>query len=175
MNMSDENEVKPIIESFKEELQQIFLGNKDKVNQVLQNAKGLVGNYLNLEDFKRKFSLYLLKELTLMLKNGEINHADFFLDNMRENVLWQPLIKLIFAKRIEELKQCKVLKKGKKYNISGLKETYLGKFIADKLGFTRRTIISDQEYEKLISIIKKLKYEIPVIIQPTETEKFFEN
>jgi hypothetical protein len=175
MNMSDENEVKPIIESFKEELQQIFLGNKDKVNQVLQNAKGLVGKYLNLEDFKRKFSLYLLKELTIMLKNGEINHADFFLDNMRENVLWQPLIKLIFAKRIEELKQCKVLKKGKKYNISGLKETYLGKFIADKLGFTRRTIVSDQEYEKLISIIKKLKYEIPVIIQPTETEKFFEN
>jgi hypothetical protein len=173
--MSDENEVKPIIESFKEELQQIFLGNKDKVNQVLQNAKGLVGKYLNLEDFKRKFSLYLLKELTIMLKNGEINHADFFLDNMRENVLWQPLIKLIFAKRIEELKQCKVLKKGKKYNISGLKETYLGKFIADKLGFTRRTIVSDQEYEKLISIIKKLKYEIPVIIQPTETEKFFEN
>jgi len=175
MNMSDENEVKPIIESFKEELQQIFLGNKDKVNQVLQNAKGLVGKYLNLEDFKRKFSLYLLKELTIMLKNGEINHADFFLDNMRENVLWQPLIKLIFAKRIEELKQCKVLKKGKKFNISGLKETYLGKFIADKLGFTRRTIVSDQEYEKLISIIKKLKYEIPVIIQPTETEKFFEN
>jgi len=175
MNMSDENEVKPIIESFKEELQQIFLGNKDKVNQVLQNAKGLVGKYLNLEDFKRKFSLYLLKELTIMLKNGEINHSDFFLDNMRENVLWQPLIKLIFAKRIEELKQCKVLKKGKKYNISGLKETYLGKFIADKLGFTRRTIVSDQEYEKLIGVIKKLKYEIPVIIQPTETEKFFEN
>ena len=175
MNMSDENEVKPIIESFKEELQQIFLGNKDKVNQELQNAKGLVGKYLNLEDFKRKFSLYLLKELTIMLKNGEINHSDFFLDNMRENVLWQPLIKLIFAKRIEELKQCKVLKKGKKYNISGLKETYLGKFIADKLGFTRRTIVSDQEYEKLISVIKKLKYEIPVIIQPTETEKFFEN
>ena len=175
MNMSDENEVKPIIESFKEELQQIFLGNKDKVNQVLQNAKGLVGKYLNLEDFKRKFSLYLLKELTIMLKNGEINHSDFFLDNMRDNVLWQPLIKLIFAKRIEELKQCKVLKKGKKYNISGLKETYLGKFIADKLGFTRRTIVSDQEYEKLIGVIKKLKYEIPVIIQPTETEKFFEN
>jgi len=173
--MSDENEVKPIIESFKVEFQQIFLGNKDKVDQVLQNAKGLVENYLNLEDFKRKFSLYLLKEITIMLKNGEINHSDFFLDNMRENVLWQPLIKLIFAKRIEELKQCKVLKKGRKYNISGLKETYLGKFIADKLGFNRRTIISDQEYEKLINIIKKLKYEIPVIIQPTETEKFFEN
>ncbi len=175
MNMSDENEVKPIIESFKEEFQQIFLGNKDKVDQVLQNAKGLVGNYLNIEDFKRKFSLYLLKEITIMLKSGEINHKDFFLDNMRENVLWQPLIKLILAKRIEELKQCKVLKKGRKYNISGLKETYLGKFIVDKLGFTRRTIISDQEYEKLINIIKKLKYEIPVIIQPTETEKFFEN
>ena len=175
MNMSDENEVKPIIESFKEEFQQMFLGNKDKVNQVLQNAKGLVGNYLNLEDFKRKFSLYLLKEITIMLKNEEINHTDFFLDNMRENVLWQPLIKLILAKRIEELKQCKVLKKGRKYNISGLKETYLGKFIVDKLGFTRRTIISDQEYEKLIGTIKKLKYEIPVIIQPTETEKFFEN
>lgn len=173
--MSDENEVKPIIESFKEDFQQIFLGNKDKVDQVLQNAKGLVGNYLNIEDFKRKFSLYLLKEITITLKSGEINHKDFFLDNMRENVLWQPLIKLILAKRIEELKQCKVLKKGRKYNISGLKETYLGKFIVDKLGFTRRTIISDQEYEKLINIIKKLKYEIPVIIQPTETEKFFEN
>ena len=175
MIMSDENEVKQIIESFKEEFQQIFLGNKDKVDQVLENAKGLVGKYLNLEDFKRKFALYLLKEITIMLKNEEINHTDFFLDNMRENVLWQPLVKLILAKRIEELKQCKVLKKGRKYNISGLKETYLGKFIVDKLGFTRRTIISDQEYEKLVNIIKKLNYEIPVIIQPTETEKFFEN
>ncbi|MHA1106275.1 MAG: hypothetical protein ACTSPN_11260 [Promethearchaeota archaeon] len=170
--MSDEN---PIIESFKEEFQQVFLGNKEKIDQVLQNAKSLVGKCINLDDFKRKFSLHLLKEITIMLKHEEINHADFFLDNMRENALWQPLIKLILAKRIEELKQCKVLKKGRKYNISGLKETYLGKMISDKLGFTRRTIITDQEYDKLIGIIKKLKYEIPVIVQPTETEKFFEN
>ncbi|MBY9004321.1 MAG: hypothetical protein KGD73_10145 [Candidatus Lokiarchaeota archaeon] len=169
------SELNPIIEPFKEEFQQIFLGNKSVIDQVLHNAKEVVGKCLNLDDFKRKFAINLLKEITLMLKAEEINHKDFFLDNMRENVLWQPIVKVILAKRIEELKKCKVLKKGKKYNISGLKETYLGKMIVDKLGFTRRSIISDLEYDKLISIIKKLKYEIPVIVQPTETEKFFEN
>ena len=170
--MSDNN---PIIESFKEELQQIFLGPKDKMNQILQNTKSLVGTCANINDFKRKYAINLLKEITLMIKNEEIHHEDFFLDTMREKTLWQPIVKLILAKRIEELKQCKVLKKGRKYNISGLKETYLGKMIADKLDFSRRTIVSDQEYDKLINIIKKLRYEVPVIIQPTETEKFFGN
>jgi len=169
------SEVNPIIDPIKKEFQQVFLGNKDIINQVFQNANDIVGKCLNLEDFKRKFSLSLLKEITIMLKNEEISHKDFFLDKMRENILWQPLLKIILAKRIEELKKCKVLQKGRKYNISGLKETYLGKIIVDKLGFTRRSTISDLEYDKLINIIKKLNYEIPVIVQPTETEKFFEN
>ncbi len=172
MKMSDEN---PIIGSFKEEFQQIFLGDKVIIDKLVQNANESVGKCLNLEDFKRRFFLNLLKEITIMLKSEEISHKDFFLDNMRENLLWQPLVKIILAKRIEELKQCKVLKKGRKYNISGLKDTYLGKIIVDKLGYIRRSTISELEYDKLISIIKKLNYEIPVIVEPTETEKFFEN
>lgn len=167
-------DVESVIKSFKEEFDKIFLG-KENINQVFQNVQNSIGEYVSVEDFKRKFSLYLLKEITLMLKNEEINHNDFFLHNMRENALWHPLTKLILAKRIEELKKCKVLKKGKKYDISGLKKTYLGNVIADKLGFTRRSVLSDQEYEKIISTIKKLKYEVPVTIQPTETEKFFTN
>jgi len=167
-------DVESVIKSFREEFDKIFLG-KVNIDQVFHNVQNTIGEYVSVEAFERKFSLFFLKEITLMLKNEEINHNDFFLHNMRENALWHPLTKLILAKRIEELKKCKVLKKGKKYDISGLKKTYLGNVIADKLGFTRRSVLSDQEYEKIITTIKKLKYEVPVTIQPTETEKFFAN
>lgn len=163
-----------VINTLKEDFGQIYLGSKEKVDQAFQNIKNSITEYASLDDFKRRFSLYLLKELTLMLKSGEIQHKDFFLDNMRENVLWQPLTKLILAKRVEELKTTKVMKKGKKYDISGLRKTYLGNIIIDKLGFARRSILTDQEYEQLINTIRKLKYEVPVTVEPTETEKFFE-
>ena len=165
-------DTEPVIKLFREEFGKIFIGKID-IDQVILSVKNSVKDYVSAEDFKRKFSLYFLKEITIMLKNEEINHNDFFLDNMRESALWQTLTKLILAKRIEELKKCKVLKKGKKYDISGLRKTYLGNVIVDKLGFARRSVLSDQEYETIITTIKKLKYEVPVTIQPTETEKFF--
>jgi hypothetical protein len=166
---------KSIITTFIEDFQQIYTGSLDNITSVMDSIKDMIGESYSDEDYKRKLSLYFLKEITIMLKNEEIRHQDFFLDNMRENALWQPLTKLILVKRIEELKTSKVLQKGRKFDISGLKQTYLGKIIADKLGFERRKILSNVEYEKLIAMIKKLKYEIPVIIQPTETENFFEN
>ncbi len=166
-------DVDSVIKSFKEEFDKIFLGKVNIIDKVFQSVKNSIKKYISIDDFKRKFSLNFLKEITIMLKNEEINHNDFFLDNMRGNAIWQTLIKLILAKRIEELKKCKVLKKGKKFDISGLKKTYLGNIIANKLGYTRRSALSNQEYEKIITTIKKLKYEVPVTVQPTETEKFF--
>jgi len=171
--MSMSENIDSIVKSFREEFDKIIIGKIENIDLIFQNIKRSITDFVSVDDFKRRFSLFFLKEITLMLKNEEINHSNFYLDNMRENVLWQPLTKLILAKRIEELKKCKVLKKGKKYDISGLKETYLGNMIADKLGFARRAILSDLEYENVITTIKKLKYEVPVTIQPTETEKFF--
>ena len=167
--------INEIIKSFKSDFQEIYLGSVNNIKPIYLSAQNAVQNYLSEDDFKRKFSMNFLKEITLMLKNEELRHRDFFLEVMRENEFWQPLIKLILVKRIEELKKCKVIKKGRKYDISDLKATYLGKFIIDKFEFTRRSMLNDQEYNKLINTIKKLKYEVPVVILPTETEKFFEN
>jgi len=164
-----------VVKFFLDEFNQIYLGNIDDIKSIILNAKNDVQEYISTDDFKRKFSMNFLKEITIMLKNEEINHTNFLLDAMKSNEFWQPLAKLILVKRIDELKKCKVLKKGRKYNISGLKETFLGKFIIDRLNFTRRSVVNDAEYDKITNAIKKLKYEVPVVIQPTETEKFFES
>ena len=167
------NDIGQIVKSLKKGFQEIYLGKINDIEHIFLSARNAVQDYISLNDFKRKYSMNFLKEITIMLKNEELNHQDFFLEVTREDKFWQPLTKLIIAKRIEELKRCKVLKKGKTYNVSELKSTYLGKFILDKLGFPRRISLNNQEYEKLINTIKKLKYEVPVVIQPTETEKFF--
>jgi len=165
--------IEQCVKSFIDEFEQIYLGKMDDMKSVFLSAKNDVQKYVSSDDFKRRFSMNFLKELTVMLKNEEINHHDFLLDTMKSNEFWQPIAKLILVKRIDELKHCKILKKGRKYNISGLKETFLGKFITDRLGFTRRSIVNDTDYNKITNAIKKLKYEVPIVIQPTETEKFF--
>ena len=158
-----------------DEFEQIYLGKMDDVKSIFLSAKNDIQDFVSSDDFKRRFSMNFLKELTIMLKNDEINHREFLLYAMKSNEFWQPIAKLILVKRIDELKQCKILKKGRKYNISGLKETFLGKFIIDRLGFTRRSVVNDTEYDKITNAIKKLKYEVPIVIQPTETEKFFKD
>lgn len=158
---------------FEEDIQGIYLGKDDKIKDLFINANEHAKNSASLKDFKRKLSIYFLKEITLMLKNNELDLNDFFLDALKTSEFWKPLAKLVLLKRIDELKNCKVLKKGKKYDVSDLKDTFFGQFIMNKLKISRRTILAEEEYFKITSAIKKLKYEIPIVVQPTETEKFF--
>ena len=174
--MSEEeqvSEIDTIIEAFKKNFKEIFSGKIDNLAHAFQNAKDNIQDYETIDEFKRKFIINFLKELTFMLKNLELKHQDFMLNSMRDKKIWQPVAKLILLQRISELKNCKVLKKGKKYNISDLKSTLLGKMILDRLDFTRRSILNEDEYIKVTNAIKRLKYEIPVVVQPTATEKYF--
>jgi len=167
-------EVEKTIETFKKNFKEIYIGKVDNLANVFQNAKIDVLDYESIAEFKRKFTINFLKEITFMLKNTELKHQDFILNSMKDKKIWQPIAKLILLQRILELKSCKVLKKGKKYDITDLRNTLLGKMILDRLDFTRRSILNEDEYVKIISAIKKLKYDNPVEVQPTETEKFFE-
>jgi len=169
------SEIDTIIEEFKISFKEIYARGIDNLAHMFQNAKDNVQDYETIDEFKRKYIINFLKELSFMLKNLQLRHQDFNLNSMKDKKFWQPIAKLILLQRISELKNCKVLKKGKKYNITDIKNTLLGKMILDRLDFTRRSILNEDEYVKVTNGIKKLKYEVPVVVQPTATEKYFED
>jgi len=80
---------------------------------------------------------------------------------------------MVIVKRIEEFRQKKVVQNGRKFDISDLKSSLLGKEVAKRVGFGNRNILSKAEYALVTEQIKKLKYESPVVIKPTTTEIFF--
>jgi len=172
--MTEESkELEEALKEFKDDIQGIYLGDEHNITDLLLQAKEQAQNYVSLDDFKRKMSMHFLKETSIMLKNNELDHRDFFLDGLKNSEFWKPLAKLVLFKRIEELRNCKVLKKGKKYDVSGLKDTFFGKYIMERLKYERRSVLTDEEYSKITNAIKKLNYDVPVVIEPTETEKFF--
>ncbi len=172
--MIENKEIEVSINKFKEDFQGVYLGEDEKIENLFGNARELAKNSASVEEFKRKMSISFLKEISLMLKDDELDNNDFFLDALKSSEFWRPLAKLVLLKRIDELKNCKVLKKGKKYDVSGLKDSFFGKFIMNKLNFSRRSVLTEGEYSKITNAIKKLRYEVPIVVQPTETEKFFE-
>jgi len=173
MTELENKEFSEAINEFKDDVQGIYLGNEDNIKELFITAQKQAETAISLSDFKRKLSLYIIKELSIRVKNDELDHRDFFLDGLKNSELWKPLAKLVLFKRIEELRNCKVLKKGKKYDVSGLKETFFGNYIMERLKLERRSILMDEEYTKITNAIKRLNYEVPVVIQPTETERFF--
>lgn len=140
-------------------------------NQVHQTV--ISSKCSSLDEYNRRMTIELLKTLAKLIKFDELNHRSFNIENLKKDEFWAKLKKIILAKRIEELKSCKISKKGKKIDISELKCTYLGMFIVKNLGFERRTILEESEYDTIRAQIRKLKYEVPVTIEPTKTEKFF--
>ena len=173
MTELENKEFSEAINEFKDDVQGIYLGNEDNIKELFITAQKQAETAISLSDFKRKLSLYFIKEISIRVKNDELDHRDFFLDGLKNSELWKPLAKLVLFKRIEELRNCKVLKKGKKYDVSGLKETFFGNYIMERLKLERRSILMDEEYTKITNAIKRLNYEVPVVIQPTETERFF--
>jgi len=173
MNAKKIDELDPVLKEFNDEVKDMYLGNMDDLNEVILSAKQTITDYASVEDYKRKLNMRFLKEASIMLKNNELDHRYFDLDNLKSSELWRPLAKVVLLKRIEELKNCKVQRKGKKYDVSGLKLTYLGGYIMDRLEFSNRKVLDEDEYGKIESAIKKLKFELPVVTKPTETELFF--
>jgi len=160
---------------FKEEFQTIYLyPNNQQIEDLFRKVKNKINISDSVENFERQFFINFLKEIISMVKMEILNHKNFIFEELKEKKIWKPLAKIILLKRIEELKNCQVEKKGKKYYVQELKKTYFGEFIMEKLQFSRRKVLKEDEYDKVINAIKKLNYEIPIVIQPTETERFFE-
>ncbi len=170
-----ETGIENAVKKFREDVQGLYLAKLEYLDQIFTFAQEQAKNHVSMEDFERKMSFNFLKEIILRVKNDELSHKDFFLEGLKSSDFWKPLAKLVLFKRIEELRKCKVLKKGKKYDVSGLKETFIGKYIMDRLKFERRSMLDEIEYLKITSAIKKLKYEVPLLIEPTTTEKFFKD
>jgi len=171
--MTENADIEKVLNELKEEVEKFYFGDQAKINDLYSNALERSKNFTSIEDLKRRLNINFLKEIALMLKNDELKHGDFLLDKLKDSEFWKPLAKMVLLKRIEELKKCKILKKGKKYDVSGLKETHFGKFITDKLNFGRRSVVSEEDYNKITDAMKKLKFDLPIVVNPTETEKFF--
>ncbi len=172
--MSQEEKYINFLTKFKTEFQTFYSDpNNQQIEKIFQKLKNKINSTNSLENYERQFFISFLKEVISMVKKEELNHRDFIFEELKKNKIWIPLVKIILLKRIEELKNCQVEKKGKKYYIQELKRTYFGEFIMEKLDFSRKSVLNQEEYEKIISAIKKLNYELPIVVQPTETESFF--
>lgn len=172
--MSENQEIEDILKRFQDGFKKIYFGANEEIGKLFLIIKEDAREAKSIDAFKRKLKMNFLKELIYMIKNDEVDHNDFYLEELKKSDFWRPIAKLILLKRINELKNCHVEKKGKKFDVSQLRETYFGKFIMDKLKFSRRSVLNEDEYDRMIKAIKKLNYEVPVVIQPTETEKFFD-
>jgi hypothetical protein len=150
------------------------MSDNKSINRLFSRLRSQIDSNISIENFKRQYFTKFLKEINYMVKNEDLNHRDFDFEELKKRKLWKPLAKIILLKRIEELKNAQVEKKGKKYYVKDLKKTYFGRYIMDRLKFSRRTVLDEKEYEKVVAAIKKLNYEIPIVVQPTETELFFE-
>lgn len=144
------------------------------IENLISELKNEIPDDLSLDNFKRKFFTSFLKGVASLVRDDELDHRDFNLNALKETKAWKALAKVILLKRIKELQDCQVEKKGKKYYIQDLKETYFGKYIMRRLQISlRRSVLEEGEYQRIVKAIQKLDYKVPVVVQPTETESFF--
>ena len=166
---------KKILMEFKTELVEFYSGDDAILTGILDRVARTITETSSEDEFKRKYTLNLIRELSMMVKNNDLDHLSFNVDEMKKYDLWKPLHKIIILKRLEEFKACKVVQYGKKYDVSDLKGCYLGNLILSSIGFgPRRTRLTKEEYEQLVKQINRMKYEIPITIKPTITERYFE-
>lgn len=171
--MNETKNVNEVRSEIKANLKGIFKGNLTPLYKVVDKIGGEIEDFTSMEDYKRRLVMAIIKEISLMVKNGELNHHSFDTDFITDD-LWTPLKKMVYLKRIEEFKGCKITRKGKSFNISDLKTSYFGRFILFNLGFASRSVINPDEYKMLKKQVTKMNLELPVEINPTDTEKFFE-
>ncbi len=162
--------------NLKKQIQKYYENTNEKIiEDLFSKLTNQITDTSSIENFKRKYFTAFLKNISLMVKDDKLNHRDFDLEALKQEKSWKPLAKIILLKRIKELKNSQVKKKGKKYYVKDLKETYFGDYIMKRLKFGRRTVLEEEEYNRVVKAIEKLNYEVPIVVQPTETELFFEN
>ncbi len=173
-------ELKPQYAMFCQKVEEKFFqefyakSSEGKIEALISELKSKIPDDITLDNFKRQFFTDFIKGIISLIKDDVLNHRDFDLKALKERKAWKTLAKVILYKRIKELQDCQVEKKGKKYYIQELKDTYFGTFIMKRLELSlRRTVLEENEYNKIVKVIQKLEYKVPVIVQPTETERFF--
>ncbi|MDX9724019.1 MAG: hypothetical protein RBU37_24930 [Myxococcota bacterium] len=84
------------------------------------------------------------------------------------------LHKMLVGARLKELASARIVRRGKGFNINELNATYYGRKIVDGLGHSRRRSVLDaSEFEALRDACAKIKLQLPEIVEPTVTERFF--
>ena len=91
------------------------------------------------------------------------------------NALWN---QLLLAARIKELTKAKIVKKGGRkqlrYDVGDLSKTFYGKQLLDAAGLARQKVLDGAEFEKLTAECAKVKLTLPESVEPTTTERFFD-
>ena len=63
---------------------------------------------------------------------------------------------------------------GLRYDITGLSATYYGKRILRQIDLGRRRVVDSAELEVLRKACRKIKMDLPEVVEPTTTERYFQ-
>ena len=165
----------------------------DKITKYLYQLNQMTGNkgsaIFSESEFKEEIQNQELLEKNLDERILDAKLEQIYLsslskklkDNFKLNQLFiqsvdHPLIKQILTNaRLEELKSVKIVRKGKSYYINELVNSFYGKVIIsgiDSISPNRKSL-NRNEYDLVKTQCLRIKLELPEEIEPTNTEKFF--
>lgn len=136
---------------------------------------GKVDRSLSEDQLRIKIEKAILQMIQQRLRKDPA-HNQMFIDDID----WPPLAKLLAIVRLKELSEVKIVKKGGRgtglrYDITGLSATYYGKKILKQIDFGRRRVVDTAELEVLRKACRKIKMELPEVVEPTTTERYFQS
>lgn len=120
----------------------------------------------------------VVEKALLVLFKRQLASEPSWNQRFRRQTGWDVLDQLLTMVRLQELAAAKITKKGGRgaglrYDITELVNTYYGKSILEGLGMKRRRVATTEELETLRAALKKIKLELPEVIEPTTTDRFF--
>ena len=155
------------------ELRSFFQIKADEVLGHLVSAMEFVRETQDVKKAQREFFGGLIRILAAELKRIPQEHSKFDSEKMGKFDRWNPLLRVIVATRMQELQGSKVLYRGGKYDLSGVRQTLYGKRVLDALGFGKRYVLDKVEYERFEFKTREMGFELPQEISPTMAEKYF--
>ena len=125
----------------------------------------------------QRVKLQVEKALLVLFKR-QLTKDPNWNQRFRRQTGWAVLDQLLTVVRLQELAAAKITKKGGRgaglrYDIGELMNTYYGKSILEGLGLKRRRVATSEELDTIRAALKKIKLELPEVIEPTTTERFF--
>lgn len=120
----------------------------------------------------------LQKAVLVLLKqrlDADPSFNQRFLPQVKNPLLQQ----LLTAARIKELAKARIVKKGGakklRYDVSDLAATFYGKQLIKSAGLERQKVLDKDELAKLNEACAKVKLVLPESVEPTTTERFFDD